>query len=135
MKTHSLSLTSELYPQALPATAYQTCKMLFMSIPILGACLLFLLAVYKFIIYPTFLSPLSKIPNAHWSSSFSPVWILWTRYNVRENRTIYAAHLKYGPVIRLGPNELSVNDIGGLRAIYGGGFEKGQWYSFFDNYG
>jgi hypothetical protein len=28
-----------------------------------------------------------------------------------------------------------VNDVGGLRTVYAGGFEKGQWYSIFDNYG
>jgi hypothetical protein len=48
---------------------------------------------------------------------------------------VHAAHLKHGSVVRLAPNELSMNDIGGLRTVYAGGFEKGQWYSIFDNYG
>ena len=37
--------------------------------------------------------------------------------------------------MRLGPNEISVNDVAGLRTVYAGGFEKGEWYSIFDNYG
>jgi hypothetical protein len=106
-----------------------------LSIPILSASALLLLSIYKFIINPTFLSPLSKIPNAHWSAPISDLWILWIRYRVRENRVVHAAHLKHGSVIRLGPNELSINDIGGLRTVYAGGFEKGDWYSIFDNYG
>ena len=106
-----------------------------LSIPVLGFAVLSVLALYKIIIFPGFISPLSKIPNAHWSSPYSAFWILWTRYHCHENRSVNAAHLKHGPVVRLGPNELSVNDVGGLRTVYAGGFEKGQWYSIFDNYG
>jgi hypothetical protein len=109
--------------------------MLQLSIPLIGAIVLSLLALYKFFVYPTFLSPLSKIPPVHWTCSFSPLWILWIRYNNRENKVVHAAHLKLGSVIRLGPNELSLNSLQGLRTVYAGGFEKGQWYSIFDNYG
>lgn len=105
------------------------------SIPLLAFGLLSGLAIYRFFIYPSLVSPLSKIPNAHWSSPFSALWILWTRYKIQENRTLHAAHLKHGPVIRLAPNEISIDDVAGLRTVYAGGFEKGQWYSIFDNYG
>ncbi|MCJ1342656.1 hypothetical protein MMC31_000843 [Peltigera leucophlebia] len=45
--------------------------------------------------------------------------------------------LKYGSIVRLGPNELSVNCVdNGIRTIYGGGFEKSHWYTnLFLNYG
>ena len=109
--------------------------MSFLTIPTLGFLALALLATYKYIIHPTFISPLSKIPSAHWSASISPLWILYIRYKSRENRTLHAAHEKLGGVIRIGPNELSVNDVGGLRTVYSRGFEKGEWYSIFDNYG
>lgn len=91
--------------------------------------------IYKFIIYPAFISPLSKIPNAHWTTPFFPAWILLTRARCRENASVHAAHVKFGPVVRLGPSELSVNDLNGVKTVYGGGFDKGQWYSIFDNYG
>lgn len=106
-----------------------------LSIWILGIAALFCLALHKFIIHPTFLSPLAKVPNAHWSSPFSPAWILWTRYSNRENKSVHAAHLKHGPVVRLAPNELSVNNLAGVKTVYIGGFEKGEWYSIFNNYG
>jgi hypothetical protein len=106
-----------------------------LSIPTLGLLSIFILAIYRFIIYPTLLSPLSKIPNAHWSAPISPLWILLTRYRHLENRNIHTAHLKHGPVVRLGPNEVHVNDLASLRTVYAGGFEKGDWYSIFDNYG
>jgi hypothetical protein len=109
--------------------------MSFLSIPVLAFAALLLLALYKLIVFPAFISPLSKVPNAHWTSSFSPIWILWTRFRSRENRVLHAAHLSLGSVIRVAPNEISVNDLAGVRTVYAGGFEKGQWYSIFDNYG
>jgi len=99
-----------------------------------------LYAVFHFlwvkIIIPTFLSPLSKIPSAHFTCAFSPLWMLWKRYSEQENRTIHAAHAKHGNVVRLGPNEVSVDCVeGGIRTIYAGGFEKWNWYpNLFDNY-
>lgn len=51
--------------------------------------------------------------------------------------SIFAAHQKYGSIVRLGPNELSVNCVdNGIKTIYGGGFEKSHWYTnLFLNYG
>ncbi|KLJ13509.1 unspecific monooxygenase [Blastomyces silverae] len=48
---------------------------------------------------------------------------------MRGNRTIHKAHQKYGPIVRLGPSEISVNCVdGGIRTVYAGGFEKHDWY-------
>src|SRR4051812_35812803 len=70
-----------------------------------------------------------KIPAAHWSARFSSLWILYVRYSSREIRTIHEAHAKYGPVVRLSPAEVSVNCVeGGVKIIYGGGFDKHDWY-------
>jgi hypothetical protein len=107
-----------------------------LNVSVLGVVFLCPLAVYKLIIYPTYISPLASIPNAHFTSSISPAWILWIRYTRQENRTVLAAHEKYGPVVRLGPNDISVCSIdGGLRTVYGGGFEKPDWYQGFAFYG
>jgi hypothetical protein len=106
-----------------------------LSIPFLGIIAILGLVVYRFVLFPAFISPLSKVPAAHWSARISPLWILWIRFTVKENTTLHAAHERLGSVIRVGPNELSVNDLNGLRTVYAGGFEKGQWYSIFDNYG
>lgn len=105
-------------------------------IALLAACSLISLAIYRFIIYPLFISPLSSAPAAHWSAPISPLWILITRRRGRENATVHAAHQRLGPIIRLGPNELAVNCVdGGIRTIYAGGYEKGDWYAVFWNYG
>lgn len=87
------------------------------------------LVFYKVLIYPAFLSPLSKIPSVHWSASFSPAWMLWRRFTSRNNRTIQAAHEKLGSIVRLGPSEISINCVeGGIKSVYAGGFEKHDWY-------
>ena len=88
-----------------------------------------LLLLYKHIIHPHFASPINQVPAAHWSSRFCSLWILWIRYKECEVRTIYEAHQRLGPVVRLAPNEISVNCVkGGIQAIYAGGFEKHEWY-------
>lgn len=93
-------------------------------------------SIYRYTIYPAFFSPLSKIATAHFTASWSPLWILWIRYRGVEVQTIHKAHVKFGPIVRLGPNEISVNCVdGGLRTVYAGGFEKWAFYDQFENYG
>ena len=93
------------------------------------------LFAFHFIVYPRFISPLARIPNAHWSAPFSRIWALYTRFYHVENRTLLAAHRRLGPVIRVAPNELSIDGFDCVRTVYQGGFEKTVWYSVFDNYG
>ncbi|KAL5342294.1 cytochrome P450 [Aspergillus crustosus] len=84
--------------------------------------------LFRYLIRPLFLSPLSKIPNAHFTSPLSARWIQNIRQAGSEVRTIHALHRKYGPVVRLAPDELSVNSLHGLRVIYTGAFEKHPLY-------
>ena len=103
---------------------------------IFAVSFLSILATYRYLLHPIFISPLRKIPPAHWSAPISRFWILYTRRRRNENTTIYALHQRLGPLVRLGPNEISVNCVdGGIRTIYGGGYEKGDWYAVFRNYG
>lgn len=92
------------------------------------AAVLLLVVLYKYVVYHYFFSPLAKIPNAHFTSPISSRWIESHNAANSSVHTIYALHQKYGPVVRLGPNELSVNSIQGLRTIYTGAFEKDVFY-------
>lgn len=106
-------------------------------IPTLALGFLFCLAFYRFIICPAYLSPLSKIPRAHWSAPFSSLWILYHRSREEETPTVHAAHQRLGPIILLAPNDISINSVdGGIRTVYAGGHPKGDWYlNVFSNYG
>jgi hypothetical protein len=97
---------------------------------------LLLLLLYNCFIYPAFLSPLAKIPNAHFTSPFSNFWIQWQRYRSSENKAIHEAHKRLGPIVRLGATELSVNSLDCVRTVYGDGFDRHEWYCrAFENYG
>jgi cytochrome P450 len=81
-------------------------------------------------------SKLSAIPNAHFSAPYSRLWLFFLKVTDSEHRAREVAHRNLGPVIRLAPNELSVNCIGGgVQTIYSREFEKGEWYDGFVNYG
>lgn len=106
-------------------------------VPALAGFLWTLVALYKFILVPAFFSPTSKIPAAHWSARYIPLWILYRRYRSRNNATTLTAHVKHGPIVLLAPNEISINCVDdGIRTVYGGGFEKHDWYPrLFPSYG
>ena len=47
----------------------------------------------------------------------------------RDAPAVQDAHVRCGPVVRLGPNEVSVNDVdGGLKPIYDGRMPKHDFY-------
>lgn len=106
------------------------------AVTIVGASLLVSLLLYKYLIAPTFLSPLSKIPNAHFSAPITSLWISSKKRAGTGVRAVYSLHQKKGPILRLSPDEISVCTPGALRTIYMGGFEKDRWYlDAFVNYG
>ena len=79
---------------------------------------------------------LSSIPSAHWTVPYSRFWLLWHRGNRKEHTTRHAAHKKLGPVIRIAPKEISIDCIeGGIQTVYGGNWDKADFYSTFENYG
>jgi hypothetical protein len=95
------------------------------------------------VLYNYLRNPLRKIPAAHPLAHFTSLWIHSVRWRSIENATLKAAHERLGPIVCLGPNEVSVNCVkGGIREVYAGGFEKEScgkgrynWYAFFSNYG
>lgn len=92
-------------------------------------------SIYRCLIYPTFVSPLSKIPSIHPVAAITSLWMLWIRFCNVENDTVFQAHKKHGPVVRLGPNEISVNCVDdGIKTVYGKGFEKTSYYASFANF-
>jgi Cytochrome P450 len=100
--------------------------------PFVALVLIYLFFYY--VVYPAIISPLSKIPSGHPIASFLPIWIWWKRRKGYESRSIFAAHQRHGPVVRLAPNEVSVVSLEGLRKIYIGGFERTEWFLQFRNY-
>src|SRR5438876_209683 len=55
-------------------------------------------------------------------------------WKARSIRTIHELHHRYGPVVRVGPAQVSFNSLSALRQIYGAGsgFERTAFYKMFD---
>ncbi|KIW17638.1 hypothetical protein PV08_04833 [Exophiala spinifera] len=58
-------------------------------------------------------------------------------WRARSVHAVLGMHRQYGPVVRIGPNEVSFNSLSALRTIYGAGsgFERTSFYRMFDVYG
>lgn len=104
--------------------------------PFFIAGILLALALYRFIIYPLYIHPLRSVPGP-------PLYAL-TRWCLayedlqsRRTRTIHTLHQKYGPAVRIGPNEVHFNSLSALKKIYGPGsvFGRTSFYRMFDVYG
>ncbi|KAK7212310.1 hypothetical protein V2G26_019488 [Clonostachys chloroleuca] len=97
---------------------------------VVGISLFAILLLYKFIIYPAFLSPFSNLPAPHWSCHIAPFWLWWAKYFHHENRLLHVNHLAQGVVLRLSPGLLSVSALEGTpRPLISGGFPNTGYYS------
>lgn len=89
---------------------------------------LLLVSLVRF--YP---DPLRHIPGPL-IARFTPLWLWSLTWSGIECRTIAALHKKYGPVIRIAPNEIDISDGAAIQPVYikNGGFLKSPIYRNFD---
>ncbi|EME82931.1 uncharacterized protein MYCFIDRAFT_188146 [Pseudocercospora fijiensis CIRAD86] len=107
-----------------------------MALLVLAAAVLAAAALYHFILYPLLWSPVASIPAVHPLAKISSLYMLWIRYWDDENDTVFAAHEKYGQVVQLGPQELSVNCIDdGIKTVYGKNFDRHYFYRVYEDCG
>ncbi|KAH7066183.1 cytochrome P450 [Paraphoma chrysanthemicola] len=93
------------------------------------------LLLHRLILAPLLFGPLSRLPG--------PKIYALTKWRLarddwgQRTRSIHNLHKQYGPVVRVGPNEVHFNSVTALRTIYGAGsgFERTAFYSMFDVYG
>ncbi|ESU13935.1 hypothetical protein FGSG_13176 [Fusarium graminearum PH-1] len=106
-----------------------------MAILPLAAAVVAVALLVKYLLDP-FLSPLRQVPGPKLFAATR--WRLaYEDWKGTRTRTINALHKKYGPVVRIGPNEISFNSLSALRTIYGPGsrFGRTSFYRMFDVYG
>ncbi|ERS98798.1 benzoate 4-monooxygenase cytochrome P450 [Sporothrix schenckii 1099-18] len=87
-------------------------------------------------IYSVFFSPLARIPGPKLYALTS--WRLaYDDWSGARTRKLYRLHTQYGPVVRVGPNEVSFSSLAAMRTIYGAGsgFERTSFYRMFEVYG
>ncbi|ODV85092.1 hypothetical protein CANARDRAFT_8220 [[Candida] arabinofermentans NRRL YB-2248] len=90
--------------------------------------------IYSFIIYPYYFHPLSAIPGPKYLA-FSKWFILFLTWSEKRNRYIHKLHQLYGPIIRIGPNEVDISDANYIKEIYINNFDKTEFYKMYDTYG
>ncbi|KAK6581509.1 hypothetical protein PZA11_006200 [Diplocarpon coronariae] len=59
-------------------------------------------------------------------------------FTARRREYIHELHERYGPVVRLGPNEVSFTSLEALKEIYtsgGSGYDKTEFYTLFTQFG
>lgn len=89
--------------------------------------------IFYLIIYPLYFHPLSKIPGPQ-ICALTKYFILYKSWHEERNRYVQSLHEKYGSIVRIGPNEIDINDASYLRDIYVADFDKSSFYSNFINY-
>jgi len=80
-------------------------------------------------LFKMLLDPLRAIPGP-WYASFTSMVLKYKVLTGQRMFYIHDLHKKYGPLVRVDPNEVSVNDLEGYREIHriGSGFVKSEWY-------
>jgi hypothetical protein len=104
---------------------------------VLGAVAAFIVAAFIHRFCSLLISnPLAKIPGPS-LFAWTTAKLAYEDYNGTRTRKIHSLHAEYGPVVRIGPNEVSFNSISALRTIYGAGsgFQRTGFYKMFEAYG
>ncbi|KAM4061360.1 cytochrome p450 [Hirsutella rhossiliensis] len=81
-------------------------------------------------IYALFYHPAAKFPGPR-LAAISELWIIWTLFSGRSALVIQDLHRKYGPIVRISPNELSFDSAGAFRTINSSLFVKSSFYEHF----
>lgn len=86
--------------------------------------------VLFYVVYMRFLHPLSKYPGplvASLTNTFKAYYV----YNLTLHEKLLELHMRYGPVVRVGPNHLHFWDGEAIAPIYKGGRNMGKT-NFYD---
>ncbi|KAJ5893360.1 hypothetical protein N7495_005051 [Penicillium taxi] len=90
----------------------------------------------SYILVRGLVSPLSQLPGP-WYTRFTSLWIKYQEFSSNRRESIHLLHQLYGPVVRLGPNEVSFTSLGAMKEIYasgGSGYDKTELYSLFKQF-
>ncbi|KAL6913163.1 hypothetical protein FSST1_010923 [Fusarium sambucinum] len=71
-------------------------------------------------------------------SNFTSLVLKWHELNANRTVYIHELHKRYGPVVRVAPNEVSFTSIAAIKEIYGSGgsgYDKTEFYNLFQVYG
>jgi len=82
-------------------------------------------------------APLWRLPGP-WYTLLTDVFLMYEEFTGQRRVYVHELHRSFGPVVRLGPNEVSFTSLEALREIYqsgGSGYDKTEFYDLFRQYG
>ncbi|KAF1360994.1 cytochrome P450 4A10 [Lizonia empirigonia] len=105
----------------------------FLEHPLTSTVTFIVLLICARTIYRIYFHPLSHIPGPILSKATS-LWLHYHAYIGDEASTIHRLHTRYGPYVRVAPNEVDISDADAVQPIYiaKGGFAKAPCYANFD---
>lgn len=100
--------------------------------PLLSAIIL--LSIASYIIYWRYLHPLSQYPGP-FLASLTDLWQVYQYTTLRQPYHLTALHERYGPVVRYGPDKISVTHESAIPLTYQNGARAMPKTEFYDAYG
>jgi len=98
------------------------------------ACALAVIVSWSLVyVFQRLRSPLARVPGPR-HTLFSPLWLIYQEFTYSRRPFIHQLHGQYGPVVRVGPNEVSFTSLEALKEIYtsgGSGYDKTELYTLF----
>ena len=101
----------------------------------------FYLAIAAYVLYATasafWIYQRTRVPGP-WYTNLTSFVLKYHEFSKNRRLWIHSLHQKYGPVVRLAPNEVSFNNLEALKEIYqsgGSGYDKTEFYDLFKQYG
>lgn len=107
------------------------------SLSVIAVVLALTLFLVKYLLLdPLFLSPLSHIPGPK-AFALTKWRLAFEDWKGTSTSTIHQLHQRYGPVLRIGPEQVSFGSLAAQRTIFGPGSKYGRtgFYRMFDVYG
>jgi hypothetical protein len=79
------------------------------------------------LVYRLFFHPLRNVPGPRWAKTSMWAWVPIERRGLRV-KVVHEVHQRYGPVVRIGPRWVSINDEKLLSLVYGATTVRGPLY-------
>lgn len=98
----------------------------------IAAVILPVTLLLAYAVYQLFINPLSPIPGPLWAK-LTPFWLVLQCRRTKRSKVVVAMHKKYGDIVRIAPNHVSINKPEALAQVYAhkSGFNKGPFYDAF----
>lgn len=98
-------------------------------------CLLPLVLLGAYVIYQRYFHPLSKYPGPL-LASLTNFWKFYQYSTLKFPEHLIQVHDQYGPIVRIGPNDLNFNNVGAIAPIYRAGrkMPKSIFYNAFTSF-